>query len=88
MAGNKTHEQQIRTFERKDDHTDEREAERAREEAGARGTGGTPKHPGTRQSEYPVSRGGMNQESPHNKHNDGGQQGHEPQPHNGTEQGD
>jgi len=38
-----------------------------------------------RQSEFTVSRQGMNQESQHNKHNDGGQQGHKPQQH--TEQG-
>jgi hypothetical protein len=32
-----------------------------------------------RQSEWPVSRGGLNQESDHNKHNDPGQSGHKPQ---------
>jgi hypothetical protein len=35
--------------------------------------------PQTRQSEMPVSRGGVNQESEHNKHNDPGQRGHGPQ---------
>jgi hypothetical protein len=37
------------------------------------------KHPNARQSEFPVSRSGMNQESDHNKHNESGQSGHEPQ---------
>ena len=35
--------------------------------------------PDRRESEMPVSRGGMNQESRHNKHNEPGQQGHGPQ---------
>ncbi len=35
--------------------------------------------PDTRESEMKVSRGGMNQESRHNKHNDPGQPGHGPQ---------
>ena len=34
---------------------------------------------GKRQSEFPVSSGGMNQESDHNKHNRQSQQGHKPQ---------
>ena len=35
--------------------------------------------PTARESEFPVSRSGMNQESDHNKHNDPGQPGHKPQ---------
>src|SRR4051794_3614519 len=35
--------------------------------------------PTARESEFPVSRSGMNQESDHNKHNDPGQSGHKPQ---------
>jgi hypothetical protein len=75
MRGRKTHEQQIRMLERKPDVPDARQIERqiAR-------IGGTklPKH-NVRQSEFPVSRGGLNQESQHNKHNDPGQSGHKPQ---------
>lgn len=40
-----------------------------------------------RQSEFPVSSGGMNQESQHNKHNDAGQSGHKPQKHTPDEEG-
>ena len=35
--------------------------------------------PQARQSEMPISRGGVNQESEHNKHNDPGLGGHGPQ---------
>ena len=35
-------------------------------------------NPEARHSEFPVSRGGLNQESDHNKHNDPGQSGHKP----------
>jgi len=37
-----------------------------------------PRHNDTRQSEFAVSRGGLNQESHHNKHNHAGQSGHKP----------
>jgi len=66
--GNKTHEQFLRTVERKDDlpkpgepHT----AIEARDPATH-----PPHHPGARQSEFPVSRGGIHQESQHDKHHD------------------
>jgi hypothetical protein len=88
MAGRKTHEQQIRTFERKDDHPDSRREEEASSEIPARSTGGTPNRPEERQSEFPASRRGMNQESSHNKHNEAGQQGHKPQRHTDAEEGD
>jgi hypothetical protein len=39
-----------------------------------------------RNSEFPVSQGGMNQESSHNKHNDPGQPGHKPQQHSKAEE--
>ncbi|TAI63969.1 hypothetical protein CWO89_21455 [Bradyrhizobium sp. Leo170] len=82
MQGKKTHEQQLRMLERKPDVPDARNVEqrgaRIVEDAGAR-------HPkqDARQSEFPVSRGGLNQESHHNKHNDPGQSGHKPQKHGG-----
>jgi hypothetical protein len=44
------------------------------------------KHPEARQSEFPVSSHGMNQESDHNKHNDAGQSGHKPQQHTPAEE--
>ncbi|MBR0956766.1 hypothetical protein [Bradyrhizobium japonicum] len=76
MQGRKTHEQQLRILERKPDvpdgreldqvsgHPQDRTVHRAKAEA--------------RQSEFPVSRGGLNQESDHNKHNNPGQSGHKP----------
>ncbi|WP_439404636.1 hypothetical protein ACNJX9_24750 [Bradyrhizobium sp. DASA03076] len=76
MQGKKTHEQQVRIFERKPDVPDARELEQA--------IGHNPQdtrvhrvNPEARHSEFPVSRGGLNQESDHNKHNDPGQSGHE-----------
>jgi hypothetical protein len=77
LQGKKTHEQQMRILERKPDVPDARQmAEVAQTQ-----------HPGgaktakreARQSEFPVSRGGLNQESQHNKHNRPGQSGHKPQ---------
>jgi hypothetical protein len=70
MQGPKTHEQQRRILENR---SDDRNA----------GAPGMPRQntPAARQSEFPVSRQGMNQESSHNKHNDPGQSGHKPQDH-------
>jgi len=42
--------------------------------------------PASRESEFAVSERGMNQESDHNKHNEGGQSGHKPQRHTGSEE--
>lgn len=82
FQGRKTHEQQLRMLERKSDVPDPRQIEqeiaRGSEDRGAR-----PPKDHARQSEFPVSRGGMNQESRHNKHNDPGQSGHKPQKHRG-----
>lgn len=67
LQGKKTHEQQLRMLERKPDVPDARQVEleiaRLPESAST-----LPKRSG-RQSEFVVSRGGMNQESKHNKHN-------------------
>ncbi|CAN7705753.1 hypothetical protein LJR220_006911 [Bradyrhizobium sp. LjRoot220] len=79
MQGKKTHEQQRRILERKSDVPD---ARRTAEEAANRAGQDTTVHKaraGVRQSEFPVSRGGLNQESDHNKHNNPGQSGHAPQ---------
>ncbi len=76
MQGKKTHEQMLRTLERKPDVPGPRQTEEAPEGARMRRA---PKR-NVRLSECPVSRGGMNQESrDHNKHNDPGQSGHKPQ---------
>ncbi|WP_314945784.1 hypothetical protein [Bradyrhizobium cosmicum] len=76
MQGRKTHEQQKRILERKPDVPDARELEQA---AGHElDTSARRARPEARQSEFPVSRGGLNQESDHNKHNNPGQSGHKP----------
>ena len=59
MAGRKTHEQFTRNLERKPDVDGPIEPAKAKQ----------PTTKNTRQSEFPVSRQGMNQESEHNKHN-------------------
>ena len=83
--GKKTHEQQLRILERKPDVPDARQTE-----AELRKTGRDDRHhPAKREardSEFPVSQGGMNQESSHNKHNDPGQSGHKPQKHGQAEE--
>jgi len=79
MQGKKTHEQQLRILENKEDVPDPRrpagDAEPAHVAARSK-----------RQSEFGVSRGGMNQESSDNKHNHGGQRGHKPQQHTSAEE--
>lgn len=66
MAGRKTHEQQIREFERKPDYPREQDLHETNEEVLRNPPAKTPKE-GVRQSEFPVSRQGMNQESRHRK---------------------
>jgi hypothetical protein len=68
-------------LERKPDVPDSRQIEE--EIARKQHDGGTKTAKrGGRQSEFSVSRGGLNQESQHNKHNHMGQSGHKPQkPH-------
>jgi hypothetical protein len=78
MQGKKTHDQQLRILERKSDVPD--------------GQGNAVEEPahiadrGKRDSEFPVSRRGLNQESDHNKHNDPGQEGHKPRQHTPAEE--
>ena len=82
--GQKTHEQQLRILERKDDMPKANEVEVA-----ADGPAGVqpPHDTDARQSEFSVSRGGMHQESrDHNKHNNSGQSGHKPQKHSPAEE--
>jgi hypothetical protein len=74
----KTKEQFRRTLERKDDVPKAGDpASHPRQPAATR----RPHDPQARQSEMPVSRRGMHQESQHHKHNDPGQSGHGPQKH-------
>jgi hypothetical protein len=85
MAGNKTHEQQLRILEGKDDVPKEREVEDAASRDATRSR--TPHDRDARHSEMAVSRGGMHQESrDHNKHNNPGQSGHKPQKHSPAEE--
>ena len=76
MQGKKTHEQLVRTLEHKDDVP--KPGDPASAGAAAEATRPA-NHPEARQSEFPVSRGGLHQESQHNKHNEGGQEGHKPE---------
>ena len=87
MAGNKTREQQLRTFENKDDMPDPRRMDDNLARAEAERVTPRPENPEARQSEFAVSRGGVNQESHHHKTNDPGQSGHKPQKHSPAEEG-
>jgi hypothetical protein len=78
LQGKKTHEQQLRILERKPDVPDERQIEQEIARVAERTAAGR-LMPHARQSEFAVSRGGMNQESQHNKHNHQTQSGHKPQ---------
>jgi len=77
MQGHKTHEQQLRILENKPDVPDHRQQELVLQ----RGPKDSrlQRRPAARESEFPVSQRGMNQESNHNKHNDPSQPGHRPQ---------
>jgi hypothetical protein len=79
MQGPKTHEQQLRILEKKPDMPDARPATSPPPTPAVRNAG-------ARQSEFPLSRHRMNQESDHNKHNDEGQTGHKPQQHTPAEE--
>jgi len=81
MQGPKTHEQQLRILEKKPDVPDGRQVEKAR---GQRPDNShLQARPEARESEFPVSRRGMNQESSHNKHNHPSQPADKPQGSNG-----
>jgi hypothetical protein len=79
MQGKKTHEQQLRILEHKDDLPKPHEPIAPREPAHI-------PNREARESEFPVSRGGLHQESDHSKHNDAGQSGHKPQQHTPAEE--
>jgi hypothetical protein len=75
-------------LERKPDVPDARQMEAALERAGKDDPGVHVPDRDARQCEFPVSRGGTNQEDRnHNKHNHGGQSGHKPQQHSPAEEG-
>ncbi len=69
LQGKKTHEQQLRMLERKADVPEQEQIEQETANLRKNPPARLPKHPEARQSEFPVSRGGLNQESSHNKHN-------------------
>ena len=77
MQGPKTHEQHLRILEKKPGVPDRRQADMALQRA--EDNSRLQRSPIARESEFPVSRSGMNQESDHNKHNHPGQPGHKPQ---------
>jgi len=77
MQGPKTHEQQRRMLEKKPDAPDHRQAEKALDRP--KDNSRLQRRSAARESEFPVSRSGLNQESDHNKHNGPGQPGHKPQ---------
>jgi hypothetical protein len=78
MQGKKTHEQQVRILERKPDVPDARQTEASMNPTG-RDDRAHIARANVRQSEMPVSRGGLHQESDHNKHNDPGKNHHKTQ---------
>jgi len=80
QQGRKTHEQQMRTLEHKADMPDARRIEDELARTGEDDRAREP-HEHVRESEFAVSRGGLHQESDHNKHNRSGQAGHKPQQH-------
>jgi hypothetical protein len=86
MQGPKTHEQHKRILERQDGMPDEGLARNGPAGDAADAAGRAPKRE-ARQSEFAVSRGGLNQESrDHNKHNNPGQAGHKAQKHGPAEE--
>jgi hypothetical protein len=78
MQGKKTHEQQQRILERKGDVPSANRSDADRQAEAVAGSAKVARK-GGRQSEFPISSGGMNQESDHNKHNHQTQSGHKPQ---------
>ncbi|MDQ8729305.1 hypothetical protein [Bradyrhizobium sp. LHD-71] len=78
MQGNKTHEQHKRILERKADVPSPTRSD-AEKQADAVAKSARALRRNARQSEFPISSGGMNQESDHNKHNRRTQDGHKPQ---------
>ncbi len=83
--GAKTREHHISELERKDGMAKPGEGSEVDNQATA--PTHTPRDQDARQSELPVSRGGMHQESrDHNKHNNAGQSGHKPQTHSPAEE--
>ena len=77
MQGKKTHEQQMRILESKDDVPSPPRSERQTQADVVAGSAKVQRR-GGRESEFPVSSAGMNQESDHNKHKHPTQQNHTP----------
>ena len=89
MPGNKTHEQQLRQFERKDDapKVGEQPTHLSNAEIADRSGISSAPPPSRGQTGYATGHSGGNVESrDHNKHNDAGQHGHKPQKHTRAEE--
>ena len=87
MPGNKTHEHQVRQFEKGGDS--QKWTEGGDGNVGASGRQPEGESRDARQTDNPhgISQQGMNQESrDHNKHNHPGQSGHGPQKHSPAEE--
>jgi hypothetical protein len=89
MQAKKTHEQQLRILQRRPEVPDRRRLDAELPHAGEQATKPRALRARSRNAEFPVSRGGMNQESrDHHKHNRPGQTGHKPQRHSPAEEKD
>jgi len=89
MPGNKTHEQQLREFERKDDAPKRGEAPTrlSNAEIVDRSAHSSAPPPSRDEAGYSTGHSAGNLESrDHNKHNNAGQQGHKPQKHSRAEE--
>jgi hypothetical protein len=88
MPGNKTHEEQIRTFERKDDVPKKGEYPTKLSNAEiAESTFCSSAPPPSRDEEgYATGHSGQQESRDHNKHNNAGQSGHAPQKHSRAEE--
>jgi hypothetical protein len=88
MPGNKTHEEQLRQFERKDDVPKQGEYPRQMSNADIANTGSrTSAPPPSRDEEgYATGHSGQQESRDHNKHNHTEQSGHGPQKHTRAEE--
>jgi hypothetical protein len=88
MPGNKTHEQQLRQFQRKDDapKVNEPATHVSNAESADRSPHSSATPPSREESGYATGHGSDVESRDHNKHNNAGQQGHKPQHHSRAEE--
>jgi hypothetical protein len=88
MPGNKTHEQQLRTFERKDDapKVGEPATHLSNAEIAEQASRTSAAPPSRSQEGYATGHSGNVESRDHNKHNNPDQQGHKPQHHTRAEE--